>query len=288
MLKQPKGMLGIVLLLIASIIWSSTPIFVKFAYEELSPFFLAEARLIIATIFFLLISKPKISKEIFYLAFFGLGANYLFYHLGLLYTTSPVAQSIESMAPLFVLTLVILKKSEKITRSKVSAVFLSFFGSLLIFHAHSSFNYSLLLGDFFEIFAAISWAYFIVKSKILLYEKNIFQLLSSAFLLSAIIFFPFYFYDFAKNSSFLIFSHISLNSVAIILILSFFHSFLAYFIYYEGIKRSSAILAGIIFALNPVFTLVFSRAFLEEFINLEIIVGMAFITIAVVLASLKE
>ena len=279
-------MLGIALLIVASLIWSTTPIFVKFAYKELSPFFLAEIRLILASILFSLLSKPKIEKELFYLAIFGLGANYLFYHLGLLYTSSPVAQSIESMAPLFVLILVILKKSEKVSLIKIFAVFLSFFGSLLIFHAHFSLSNAMLLGDFLEVFAAITWAYFIVKSKILLKERSIFSVLSGAFLISAIIFLPLPAYE-LKHSGFLI-PELSLNAIAIILILSIFHSFIAYFIYYEGIKRSSAISAGIAFALNPVFTLAFSKIFLREFINAEIILGMAFIAFAVILASLRE
>ncbi len=266
-------LLGIALLLASCIIWSSTPIFAKISYAYIPPEILAELRLIFASFLFSIIRMPVFSKEIFYLSAFGLSANYFFYHLGILYTTTPAAQSIESLAPIFVLIFAIIMKAEKINILKITAVLLSFFGSLLIFFSH--FGKEFIIGDILEIFAAITWGYFIVKSSKILRKHDVFTVLSSVFFMSSIIFMPFAVL-FPKNSDITI----SIASVSIIAIMGFLHTFLAYLIYYKGIKRTSPIIAGIVFSFSPIITFLLSEAFLEEYSTKSFVAGVLFISAA--------
>ncbi len=275
--------IGVFLLFVSCIIWSSTPIFAKIAYSSLTPEVLANLRLIFAALLFFMIRKPVFTKDIILLSIFGLSANYFFYHVGILYTTTPAAQSIESLAPIFVLIFAILMKAEKVNMYKVLAVLLSFFGSILIFISHIGKEF--LIGDILEIFAAITWGYFIVKSSKVLREHDIFTVLSSVFFISSFVLLPF-----SVASSFINFHtsnfHIypSFSSLYIVVIMGFLHTFLAYLIYYAGIRRTSPIISGIVFSFSPVLTLLFSEIFLDEYSTTTFIGGVLLISVALFIA----
>ncbi len=262
--------------MLASLIWASTPIFVKYSLSlNVNPLSIAFLRIFFSIILFSFIIKSiKINRDIIILGTFGLGLNFLSYHAGLYFTTSAAAQFIESLAIIFVIFFSKIFKFY-IKRNEYIAAALAIFGMFLIFHSHRMFK-EFLFGDFLELIAAISWAFFIVKSKELLKKMNETHLLFNVYIISAILLSP----------SIIIFKT-NLHGLFISLLMAFLHTIVAYTLYYKGIKEVSPIVAAISFNLSPVFTLIFSKIFLNEFINLEFLIGCTLIFIGLLISSKK-
>ncbi len=269
-------MIYLLYLISASLIWSSTPIFVKISMlYDVNPLNIAFFRLFFGGIFLIIITRRFIiNRELITLSIFGLGLNFLTYHGGLYFTTSSAAQFLESLSIIFVI--IFLKYMNiKIKRHEYFATILAFFGIFLIFHSHKALR-ELLIGDFLEIIAAISWAYFIVKSKFLLKNLGELYLLSNLYIISSVMLLP----------SIFIFE-INFETILFSILMTIIHTIIAYNLYYKGIKHSSPIAAAISFNLSPVFTLIMSKILLKEFINFEFLLGCILIIISLFISGRK-
>ncbi len=244
---------GILLLLAASGIWSTTPIFAKVAYAQgMSPMWLIELRLLIVFLLFLMLRGNRLGEvksnlgNLALLGVFGLAANYFFYHLGLAYTTASAAQLLESLAPVFVLLLVYAMREEDIGRIKAAGVFITALGSMIILYSHYPFSH-LVLGDAMELLAALTWGYFIVQGSRVMHSVTPLSSLTFLFGFSSLLFLP------LSLSTPL---NMSPNALLIAGTMGFLHTFLAYLLYFQGIKQTNPTSAGVIFALSPVMTMI--------------------------------
>jgi DME family drug/metabolite transporter len=251
--------LGLFLLLSASVIWSTTPLLAKVAYSHgLSPFWLIEFRLLLGFFFLLLLKRENLSsiksnlRNLALLALFGLAANYFFYHLGLAYTTASAAQVLESVAPLFVLFLALAMREEVINPKKAAGVFLTALGSGVIFYSHSP-SPRLVFGDALELLAALTWGYFIVQGSRVLRSTTARASLTFLFGFSSLLFLLL---SVATPLT------LTPSALGIALLMGFLHTFLAYLLYFEGIKKTNPTSAGVIFALSPILTVILEVKFL--------------------------
>jgi DME family drug/metabolite transporter len=245
---------GILFLLSASLLFSTVPILAKIVYSEgLPPIWLIEFRLFFAFCFFsLLVKKGKLKeiksnlKNLSMLAVFGLAANYFFYHQGLEYTTASSAQVLESLSPVFVLFIALALKEEIINSKKSFGIFLTALGSVVIFNSHIHLS-RLIFGDILEIFAAITWGYFIVQSNRVMRVSTPNASLIFIFGFSALLFLPL-----------ALATPLTLTSklFSIALMMGFLHTFIAYLLYFEGIKRTNPTSAAVTFALSPILTVI--------------------------------
>ncbi len=249
-------------LISSSVIWATTPIFVKISLMyDVNPITLAFFRLFFGTLILYIICRNIIlNRDIIILSVFGLGLNFLSYHGGLYFTTSAAAQFLESLSIIFVIFLLKVFK-EKISKYEYLAATLAFIGVFMIFYAHYSFQ-KLVIGDFLELLAAISWAFFIVKSKHILKNMKELELLFNVYLISALFLSPS-----------LILFNINKYTIMFSFVMSIFHTIIAYRLYYTGIKHSSPVAAAISFNLSPVITLILSKILLNEYITIEFLFG---------------
>lgn len=275
---------GLLLLLAASIIWSTTPILAKMAYSQgLSPLWLIEFRLLLGFLFLLLLRRDGLGdiksnlRNLSLLAVFGLAANYFFYHQGLAYTTASAAQVLESVAPVFVLFLALAMKEEVISPKKAAGIFLTALGSMVIFYSHSP-SPKLVFGDALELLAALTWGYFIVQGSRVLRSSSASASLTFLFGFSSLLLLP------LSITTPLI---LTPKALGIALAMGFVHTFLAYLLYLEGIKRTNPTSAGVVFALSPILTVILEAEFLKVKATLPFYLG-AVIAIAGIIIVIKQ
>ncbi len=250
---------GLLLLAAASFIWSTTPIFSKLAYAEgLHPLWLVELRLFTAFLLFLFTGKNPLSVREKYrylvpLALLGLSGNYLVYHLSIYFTTASSAQLLEGTAPIFVLLMAAFMGEESLATWKLVGVSMSTVGLLLIFSSHA--GSGLVRGDLLGIAAALTWAYFIVQGKRATRLADTPTTLTFLFGLSLLALLPLALASASEFTAKALFIAIAMGAV---------HTFLAYWLYLEGIRISTPTLAGVVFSLNPIATVLLARVVLGE------------------------
>jgi len=281
-MSRNSASIGLLMLIVASLIWSTTPVLSKLVYNEgLHPLLLVEFRLLLGFLLLLSMGKDprprKASyKDLVKLSIFGLGGNYLVYHFSVYYTTASSAQVLEGTAPAFVLIMAFLLREEALSLRKVSGVLLVLFGTLMIFYSH--FQRIFIFGDFLGVLAGITWAYFITMGSRTLKTIGPADSLVFLFGFSALILLPFT----------LPLTLVLNTKVAfLVILLGVFHTFAAYMLYFKGIKLTTPITAGVIFALNPILTVYLSKNILGESSGLLYYLGV-FVTILGVLTVILK
>lgn len=255
-------------LLLASLIWGTTPIAAKLAYAHgTSPLALVELRLAVGALLFALHLRGfnlKLSRELLALALFGLAANFLSYHLAVRHTSAAAAQVLESTSVAFAALLAVLLREERLSRRKLCAVALSLTGSGLIFYSHAGVS---LLGDALALLAALTWALFTVLASRLLTSLREEEVLLLTFTIAALALLPF-----ASVSA-----QVSVEGVGIAVLMGVVHTFLAYLLYFRGIAEARAVAATIAFALSPVVAIALSALLLHEALSAAFYAGAALI-----------
>ncbi len=273
---------GLFFLAAASLIWSTTPIFSKLAYAEgLHPIWLVEIRLIVGFLLFLAMGKNPLDakadlRNVVLLALFGLSGNYLVYHLSIYFTTASSAQLLEGTAPVFVLLLAALMREESIALFKLLGVSMSAMGLLLIFASHA--GSGLVKGDLLGIAAALTWAYFIVQgkrtTKLIAAPTSLTFLFGFSFLVLLPLAYP-------TQTEF------TPRALLIAAAMGAIHTFLAYGLYLEGIRISAPSLAGVVFSLNPIATVLLANVILGEVATPLFYVGAALAIIGVAIVATR-
>jgi drug/metabolite transporter (DMT)-like permease len=268
-------------LILASLIWGTTPIVAKLAYAQgISPLALVEVRLVVGALLFAFYLRSfrmehLLSKELLALALLGLAANFLFYHLAVKHTSAAAAQVLESTSVAFAALFAYLLREERLSQRKLLAITASLAGSALIFYSHAS--GSNLFGDTLAILAALTWALFTVLASRLLASLREEEVLLLVFTIAALALLPF-----AAASPV-----ITLNGALIAFAMGAVHTFLAYLLYFRGIARAKAIAASIAFALSPVVAIALSALLLHEMLTPAFYAGAALIIGGILVARAR-
>lgn len=276
----------------AAFFWGFHAVLARHLISELPGLVIAVVRLYVAVIgiyIFLKIFDPdfqtvKIKNPLLvFTAIFGMALNFLFFHLGLEYTTASNAMLIESSAPIFVLIFTVIFLKAKINTLNVFAIFMAFAGVLLVVMGDLDINKKQMFGDILEMLAAITWAVFIIGSSRLaslsLFPKKRLAYLMTVFIIAAIPLTPILLVmDY----------HISMLSLLYLVVLGLLPTALAYALWYEAAARISVVSAALVFNLSIIFTLLNAHFILGEAITLLMILGALLIIGGVILSQIAD
>lgn len=274
--------------LLAAFFWGTHSVIVRYLTQDIHGITIAVARLYIAAFvlfIFLRVKKQPVLTNIkdtkFLLTLFGVATNFVFFHIGLEFTSASNAILLENIAPVFVLIFLYLILKEKIRRIDLIASVVTIFGVCFTVLHDIALGGEKFHGDLLEILAAITWAVFVVASSKALVNITTpierIGFLFNIFILSAIILTPFVFFYSAA---------ITLKDVIFIILLGVFPTAIAYLLWYEAVARVSTISAALIFNLSIVFTFINAYIFLGEKILPNMIIGAVFIIAGITLSKL--
>jgi len=206
-------MTGVFLALAAVLLWSTVPVGTRLLVRSDGAFsvaFLSAVRLWIAAIIFAGIRFITIrrtgqpfrfhirKKKWLFAAAAGLCLNYIFYGIGLRFTTAGATSVVSQVQPIVTVLLAALLLGESLTWRKISGMLIAIAGVILvIFHGtplQALFTSQHFLGNMIEVLAAVVWPLYAIGQTKLLRESEDRQVLEPIFVLAAImttLFLPF-------------------------------------------------------------------------------------------------
>ncbi|MEM3561989.1 MAG: DMT family transporter [Candidatus Jordarchaeaceae archaeon] len=292
---------GQLFIIVASTIWGSSFVFIKWGVEFLNPFIYLFFRFLIAAVVTLPIMRFVRSRELArYLLdkrviLVGLINTLAFFceFVGIEYTTAGMAAILTNVQVVFVALLAYLFLGEQMDKRKTVALTASVLGVLLIAinGDPSNLQGGQLLGNLLILVSGILWAVYIVASKFVLdnnsgkyLEVNSMELTYAVTILTMMFSLPpALIYGFTDFSSIL--DVATLPAIIGILYMGFMCTTLAYFLYFEGLKRVTASASAIYLILQTVFAVLLAFLFLGEIPTLYTLSGGILIGASIYLVS---
>ena len=274
-------------LLLLNVLWGYCFLAIKDVLNELKPFQIIALRFLIPSIIlvpiyfnsFLKLSKTDLRNFLF--TGLALGLGFSFQTLGMQFSSPSKAGVFTGMLVVFVPFVYYFVSKKRISNRILIGTIISFFG-LGLFSLNDIKSYFFQMGDFLLISCAIIYAVHIVLNDFTFHKNpniNENSFASFQILMSGLIGFVFSL-SFEKIPS-----SISVKSIYLILFLSFFGSFLAYFIQTWAQKISPPSHVGILLCTESIFACVFSYFLLNEVFGLEKILGTIILSIGILLIS---
>ncbi len=285
--KTAKGSL---LILAASLIWGATPIIEKIAVQIVEPIAVSGWRFFLAGLIALALLKgKKISLKtgrhekivLLLAAVTGAAAAPFLWYTGLTLTSAVTASLVERLEPLWVGLIGFLLLKERVKKDEVLGTALVSAGVLA---AVSSITFDASLGVLMILFASFGWALQIVLTKDIIKRLNpwvtfTYEMLVGGFVSLVAGYFL------IGNSVF----SFPIQGWYYVLALSLFASVIAGSLFFFGLKMIEAERASAITSTMPLFTIIFSAAFLNEALSVQQMAGAALIVCGViVLAAAKR
>ncbi|WP_295485077.1 DMT family transporter [uncultured Pseudomonas sp.] len=276
----------------AMALWGSAFIAIKVALEGMSPYLLIFLRLLLGSLFFLAFWRyaarerlaPKDRWLLLVMSLFEPCLYFLFETKALMYTTASQAGVVFAFLPILILVFSYLMYQEKPSAAQVLGGLLAAAGvALLCLSGTPSAEASApALGNFLELLAMASAAVYTVLLKRLSGTYSAFFLAAAQSFTGAIFFLPFAAYEFSLGVS------ISTPAIIAVLYLGIVVTAGAYTLFNLGISRVSVAQGAMYFNLVPLFTLVFSIAFLDEAISVTQIASMALVIFGVLIGLTRS
>ena len=281
------GILGIVL-------FSSKAVMVKLLYQRDVPMITALfLRMVFSFPFyvFILISTSKkntntrvSTKEYLWIVFFGFTGYYLaslFDFIGLTYIKASLERVILFVYPTIVLLFNYLFLKEKISKQQLIATMVTYLGIAITFGAELSISgANVLLGGFFVLLSAITYASYLVGSGWLLPKIGVVRFTSIVMLVSCIC--VFIHYAITSDTSILEYSsEVYILGFLIAILATVIPSFLVSW----SIKLISSSNFAILASLGPVSTIVLAVIFLDEYLSFFQLLGTLIVIVGVLLIS---
>ena len=257
---------------VAVLLWSSSFIALKFAFQRFDPMVVIFGRMFVASLGFLLVFKSL--KQIDYrpgdwklLAFMGIcepGFYFIFEALALTYTDASQAGMICALLPLMVATVARLTLGEPLTRRTVTGFGLAIVGAVTLSLVAESTDTASnpMLGNFLEFVAMICACGYMIALKKLTPRYNPWFLTMIQAFIGAIFYFPLLFIPSTTLPT-----TFDLPGMATIFYLGIFVTILAYGLYNYGMSKIPVGQASAFINLIPVITLVMGMVMLGERLN---------------------
>ncbi len=290
-------MIAILYLLFATAMWGASFVLIKIGLREVPPVTLAALRYSLTSVIFMgvIFSRFKARELLDYLkrdfrvlsaiGFTGVFLPSVFQNVGMQYTNASIASILMATGPVFVALLAAVFLSESLGSKKVGGIALALFGAVMVSTQGDLSGIkempSYMFGNVLLLLAAISYGPYTLLSKIRVnVEEPIVVLtwstaIGSLFLLA---FTPIY------ESGTSLFSLTS-GAWIIVLALVLFPTALAFFLWFEALKRMDASKVSIFIFLIPVFAVAFSRIFLSEPITSFTIVSAVLVLFGVYMSQ---
>lgn len=282
------------MLILVALIFSTNFIVGK-TLVEFPPLFIGTVRFSVAGLFFfpiLLFSKTKLPKgriwvKIILMGITGVAIFNPLVYWGLHYTTSINATLINSFNPMTVAFIGFFLLKEKLTRSSVLGLLISFLGIAFIVGRGSLLDVlklQLNIGDFLVFLSTFIWGFYTVLIRNLSTILKPMQSTSLAVMAGLIFMIP----GSLVESIWLPIPHITLGATLSLLYLGIFPSVVAFLFWSTGVSRVGSIQASSYYNLIPVFNVLLASYMLNEKVLPYHIVGGTFIIIGIVITSIGQ
>lgn len=264
-LKQLQGY-EMLMLTLSMVLWGTLGIFVL--WSGLSAIEVAFYRCLIGALFmgcWLLQSRERISLDrntvVVALAGIFLVLNWVFLFKSFQVSTITIGNISYYLQPIILIILGIFIYHEKVSLQKWALILLALCGVLLTIDLHNLQSPHILLGVFFALFAALLYSFLtlLMKRVHLNYYKIIFiQLAIGVFMLLP----------------FVHFQSLSMIAIVCLLIIGVVHTLLAYFLYYNAIKKTSFTQIAVLSYLDPVVAIATDVIFFNRQLSMLQIAGV--------------
>jgi drug/metabolite transporter (DMT)-like permease len=294
-IPQPKRSLGLLLVILATVCWASSGIFITRVIErtEWSSVTLAFWRdlftaITLGLILFITNRKGFIVKRkdlgwLIGMGAFSIGIFHVMWNFSVLLNGVGVATILQSNAPLFVAVLAFIAWREPISLKKVVAIALGIIGTLLISDINAISTSSVTTnGILIGIGSALAYGTMSIFGKKLSADYSAWTVLFYAFVFAA---FMLFFTQLGQlNSAAKMFDYALLDFTALIL----FPTILGFWLYNTALSFLDASVAAITATSEVLFASIASFLFLGERLQVWQIAGGAMIILGVVLVSLPK
>jgi len=257
----------------AVLLWSSSFIALKLAFERFDPLVVIFGRMIVASLCFLFVFK-RLRKSVTYLPgdwklllFMGVcepGLYFVFEAYALTYTDASQAGMICALLPLMVAVCARYVLGESLTKRTLAGFGLAIVGAVILSTVADSTKTASnpLLGNFLEFLAMIcACGYMIAFKRLMVRYTSWFLTMIQAFIGAV-----FYSLLLLLPTTHLP-THIDVTGAAIIFYLGFFVTIMAYGLYNYGMSKIPAGQASSFINLIPVITLILGMVLLDERLN---------------------
>jgi len=271
-------------LFFAAFLWSTSFPITKWGLFYLNPLSFVFFRFLIAFIFYLPLLNFKnikkiLNKNLILLGIFSAG-GYIFQFMGQKYTLAGRASLFINMYIIWVPLILYFLKKQKFEKFSIISIFLSLSGLFLLFYKNlGKFEIEYVKGDLLTLLSSLSWSFYIIIAKKILKFINPFELSGIVILLTTIFLLPFSLIDFKIPKNF--------EGYYAIFHLSFFCTFLAYFLYHIGLSKTSEFKSSIFLLLEVLFAVMFSFIFLKEKFTFIQTIGGIFIIFGIFIGTRK-
>ncbi|RSK26134.1 EamA/RhaT family transporter [Bacillus sp. HMF5848] len=275
------------LFLLASV-WGASFLFIRVASPVLGPFLTIELRVLIAGICLLVLTKvsksplqiKKYWKQYMILGTLNAAIPFTLIATSAIFLNASMTSILNSLTPLFAVIVGSIFLHEKITLSKIVAIFLGVFGvTILVGWSALEVNTWTIAATLLSILATISYALSGVYIKRSFVSVPPLVLSTTQQLAAAIVLLPFTVATLPES--------IHVNGIVVfsVLALAIVCTAFAYLIYFELINQVGPTRTLSVTFLVPLFGTVWGMLFLQEHITIGIIVGLLLILSSIILIS---
>lgn len=283
------------LLLLLASCWGPSFLFIKIAVVEVSPIMLTAIRIGIGAIVLngLLLWKSErlptefaFWKKVLVAGFFGQALPFALINWGEQFVDSSLAAVLNGLTPLSTILLAqLMLPDEKMTKNKVKGVLMGVAGLIvLVLPSLANGIASTTMGIVAITMAAISYGICLVYVRKNLLDVKPVHAPAAQLLTVTIYLVPL---AFSLDPTFSV-MQISWEAIASMIILGVFGTAIAFLIYFKLLERTSAGYVSMVTLLMPIFGIVLGVIFLDEVINLWMVVGTAGILGGIFLVNKKK
>lgn len=284
---QTSGLIVFLCLAGAMALWASAFVAIKVALTDISPFLLIFLRLLLGSFFFLAFWNTSFkavitSKDrwlLLLMSLFEPCLYFLFETKALMYTTASQAGVVFAFLPILILIFSYILYRDKPSLAQCIGGLIAAIGVVLLCLSGdpSADATAPAFGNFLELLAMASAAIYTVLLKRLSGTYSPFFLAAVQSFTGVIFFLPFALYELSKGVS------MGSASAFAVIYLGFIVTAGAYTLFNIGISKVSVTHGAMYFNLVPIFTIIFSMAFLGESISLAQLSSMALVVCGVLL-----
>ncbi len=280
-------------LVLACLIWASSFIALKYAFQTFEPMLVILARLTVASVCFLFlwkyISNVKIRKQdikyLILMAFFEPCLYFIFEAQALQNTTASNAGIITALLPLMVAFSARFFLNEPLSKNMLIGFTLAIIGSIWLSFTTNPSDYSPnpLYGNFMEFLAMLCATGYILTLKHLSNNLSSFFLTAVQAFVGALFYFPVLFFpNIQKPASYELIPTLSVIYLGAVVTLG------AYGLYNYGVSRTKASTASAYINLIPAFSIILAFLILGEKLSIGGIIASGVIFFGVFVSQLKS
>lgn len=280
-MQSSTNVAGSALLIMATAtLWGTVAVIVKVMIRAIDPALIAFVRMLLggaALTVALALTRariaPRESWSLVGIGAVGIAFNYLFFTLGLRYTSASAGAMVVQTEVVFLAILSVILLKEPFGPRKIAGMTIALVGVAIISWNGKDLSTLLgseyLLGNVIIVLAGLFWAFYAYSQKRLTQNREVLSSLSPIFLLSAVMLAPF------SLGSIGDLARLSGAEVLGLLYLGLVCTGLAYLLLARGMKAVAASTAGVLTTLMPVSSVILAHIFLGESLSLYMGLGAA-------------